>query len=214
MDTSKLLKKIALKGSNPAKIADQVIQSPDLIQGVIEGLSAKQPSAKYGCEKVLRKIGERQPDLLYPYFDYFTTLLDCDNSFLRWGAILSIANLARADGANRFEPIFDKYFAPIRGPVMITAASVIGGSARIALAKPHLADRIAVQILRVESAEYKTPECRNVAIGHAIDSFDQFFDHIQNKDRIIQFVKKQLQNTRAPVRKRAERFLKKRKIPC
>ena len=213
MPTSSLHKMISEKGSNPAQIAEQVIQSPELIRGVFQGLSAEQPSAKYGCEKVLRKIGEHRPDLLYPYFDFFTGLLDCDNSFLKWGAIASIANMARADSANRFESVFDRYFAPVRGPVMITAANIVAGSARIALAKPHLADRIAVEILKVGSGKYKTAECRNIAIGHAIDAFDKFFDHIQGKARIVRFVKKQLQNSRPPVRKRAERFLRKRKIP-
>ncbi|MGA2261360.1 MAG: hypothetical protein ABSH28_07985 [Acidobacteriota bacterium] len=212
MNTSNLLQKIARKGSDPAKIAAQVIKSPELIAGVMEGLGANKPVLKYRCEKILRSVGERKPELLYPQFNFFTTMLDCNNSILKWGAIISIANLARADGENKFESIFDRYFAPITGPVMITAANTIGSSARIALAKPHLADRISKAILKVEGAEYKTPECRNVAIGHAIDSLDQFFDHVQDKDCIIRFVKKQLMNTRTPVRKRAERFLKKRNI--
>jgi hypothetical protein len=212
MAAANLLRKIARKGSNPTKIAAEVIRCPDLIDAVVEGLSAKQPAVKYGCEKVLRKIGEMQPDLLYPYFDFLAAMLNCDNSFLKWGAIQNIAHLARVDAAGKFELIFDKYYTPIPGPVMITAASIIASSARVALAKPHLADRIAAEILKVESAVYKTPECRNVAIGHAIDSFDQFFDRVQTKNRIVQFVQRQLQNSRAPVRKRAEKFLKKRKI--
>jgi len=214
MAAANLLQKIARKGSNPSKIAAEVIHCQGLIEVVVEGLGAKQPSVKYGCEKVLRKIGEMQPDLLYPYFDFLTAMLDCENCFLKWGAIHDIANLTRVDGAGNFELIFDKYYAPISGPVMITAATIIGASARIALAKPLLAERIVTEILKVESAEYKTPEWRNVAIGHAIDSFDQFFDHVRRKGRIVQFVKRQLQNSRTPVRKRAEKFLKKRKIPC
>jgi hypothetical protein len=211
MDAPGLLKKIARKGANHARIADQVIQSPELIPGVLEGLGEKQAPVKYGCEKVLRHIGGKQPALLYSYFDVFASMLDCENSFLKWGAILNIANLASVDSAEKFESVSDRYFAPIPGPEMITAANVIRGSAQIALAKPHLADRIAVEILKVESAEFKTPVCRNVAIGHAIDSFDRFFDCVTDKDRILRFVDAQLQNTRPPVRKRAEKFLKRRK---
>jgi hypothetical protein len=212
MNASNLLQRIERKGSDPAKIAAQVIKSPELIADIMEGLGADKPALKYGCDKILRIIGEKKPDLLYPHFNFLTTMLDCKNSILKWGAIFSIANLARADGENKFESIFDKYFSPIPGPVMITAANTIGSSARIALAKPHLANTISKEILKVEGAEYKTPECRNVAIGHAIDSLDQFFDLVQDKDCIIRFVKKQLMNTRAPVRKGAERFLKKRNI--
>ena len=90
----------------------------------------------------------------------------------------------------------------------------MGSSARIALAKPELTERITREILKVEKAKYKrhgklSPECRNVAIGHAIDSFDKFFEQIENKAAVIAFVKRQLSNTRKPVAKKAERFIRK-----
>jgi hypothetical protein len=210
MNESTFLKSISSKNFNPAKIAEQAIGYRDLIEKAIEGLGAERATVKYRCEKVLRTISAMQPEILYPRFDFFARLLENNNAFLKWGAIATIANLARTDLDNRFESIFDKYFSAITGPVMITAANTIRGAAKIAAAKPALADRISKEILKVEGAKYKTPECRNVAIGHAIDSLDQFFALVQDKGAIIRFVERQLRNTRAPVRKRAERFLKKR----
>jgi len=202
-----LLGQISSKNLDPATIADQALRAPALIGHLIAGLSAKEAAVKYGCDKALRLISARQPELLYPHFDFFSAMLDCDNSFLKWGAISTIANLARADTKNKFDLIFDKYFSPIPGPVMITAANTIGGAARIALAKPWLADRIAVEILKVDKAKYRTAECRNVAIGHAIDAFDLFMDRVQDRKHIIRFVKRQRVNSRAPVRRRAAKFL-------
>ena len=80
--------------------------------------------------------------------------------------------------------------------------------------KPELTERITREILKVEKAKYVnkgalSPECRNVAIGQAIDSFDAFFGQIDNKARVVAFVKRQLKNTRKPVVKKAERFLRK-----
>ena len=97
---------------------------------------------------------------------------------------------------------------------MVTAANIIGGSAKIALAKPELTHRITREILKVEKAKYENkgapfPECRNVAIGQAIDSFDGFFHQIDNKAKVIAFVKRQLKNSRSQVVKKAERFLRK-----
>ena len=91
---------------------------------------------------------------------------------------------------------------------MITAANVIGSAAKIALAKPELVDKIARQILKVEKAEYQTAECRNVAIGHAIKSLDQFFDHVSQQQAVVKFVRRQLTNRRNAVRKKAAEFLK------
>jgi hypothetical protein len=62
----------------------------------------------------------------------------------------ALSQLARVDAEDKFTAIFDKHFAPIRGPVMITAAHVIRGGARIAAAKPHLADRIAAEVMKVD----------------------------------------------------------------
>lgn len=173
------------------------------------GLEADKAAVKYGCEKVIRRISELKPAWLYPYFDRFVEMLYCDNSFLKWGAIITIGNLAAVDADHKIEKIFDIFFSPIPGPVLITAANTIGAAANIVLAKPVLADKIAHEILKVEKAHYKTSECRNVAIGHAINTFDKIFNLIQDKEPVITFTRKQGQNTRPAVKKKAEKFLKK-----
>ena len=97
---------------------------------------------------------------------------------------------------------------------MVTASSIIGSSIKIAHAKPYLIGKITKEILKVEKAKYEhhgeiSPECRNVAIGQAIDTFDELFDELEDREAVIKFVKKQLKNTRQKVTKKAEKFLKK-----
>ena len=184
---------------------------------IFEGLSHDKGSIKFGCEKILRLISEQNPRLIYPYFDTFVELLDSENNFIKWGAIITISNLASVDDQNKFERIFNKYYLPITEEIMITAANIISNSWKIALAKPELIDKITTEILKVEKAKYKnkgdlSPECTNVVCGHAIDSFGQFFYKIKDKKLVVDFVKKQLKNTRKPVVKKAEKFLKKHKI--
>jgi len=207
-----VIQKIARKGSDKEKIAAEVIKNPEALLSLFEGINSDKAAIRYGCEKTLRFISEKNPELLYSHFDFFVKMLDSENNFLKWGAIITIANLTRADKGNRFEKIFDKYFSTIPGPVMITAGNTIGSAAKIALYKPHLIERITKEILKVEKAKYQTKECVNVACGHAIDSFSQFYEKIIDKGPVIEFIKRQLRNTRVPVRKRAEKFLKKHKI--
>jgi len=209
MSGSKLQQEIARKETDMEKTVDKVMKKPELLSEVFEGLGSDKARIKYGCVKVLRLISEKKPEILYPRMDFFSDLLDSDNNFLKWGAIHTIANLVAADSERRFEVIFDKYFAPIPGPELIPAGNVIGGAAKIALAKPELSDRIAKEMVKVEKAKYKTTECRNVAMGHAIKSFDLFFDQIKDKEQVIKLIKKQLKNTRNATRKKAERFLRK-----
>lgn len=165
---------------------------------------------KYGCAKVLRVISDKAPELLYPRIDYFIDLLSSDDNILKWEGIYVIANLAAVDTDDRIEAIFERYFAPIPGLALITAGNVIAGAAKIASAKPQLTERIVRELLKVEKAQYKTNECRNVALGHTIKAFDQFFDQISDKGPVTAFVRRQLENTRNATRKKAEAFLKKR----
>lgn len=137
------------------------------------------------------------------------TLLDSDNKIMQWEGIHVIANLSAVDDKGKLEKVLDKYFAPIPGPVMITAANVIGGAAKIAQAKPQLTEKITKELLKVDKATYGTSECRNVALGHVIKSFDKFFDQVKDRGSVIKLVKKELHNTRNATRKAAAAFLKK-----
>jgi hypothetical protein len=211
-----ILDLLAVKGADLGGLADQIIKDRASIPILIKALKVEKSSKKFAYEKVLRFVSAKQPALIYPYFDFFGSLLDHENNFLKWGAIMTVANLTSADTEKKFEAIFQKYFAPIKGPVMITAANIIAGSAMIARSKPALAGEIVREILKVEKANFlikesPSPECRNVAIGHAIDAFDKLYDQIDNKAEVIGFVKRQLNNTRKQVVQRAEKFLHKHK---
>src|SRR5208282_1280128 len=123
--------------SNPQHLARRAIKNPQLLEKVMEGLGTETARVKFGCAKALRVLSETRPELLYPRFDFFVRLLDHPNKIFQWEAARVLSQLARVDAEDKFTAIFDKYFAPIRGPVMITAANVIRGGARIAVAKPH-----------------------------------------------------------------------------
>jgi len=212
-----IIEKISKKGSDKEQIAKEAIRSPEYIPLLLEGLNHDKGSIKLGCEKILRLISEQQPDLIYPHFDTFVKMLDFDNNLLKWGAIITISNMASVDTNLKFEKIFKKYYFPITDKTMITAANIIGNSWKIASAKPELTDQITHEILKVEKSKYEikgqlSPECNNVVCGHAIDTLEKIYDKIKDKKPVIDFIKRQLENTRRPVAKKAERFLNKYKI--
>jgi len=204
------LARIHQEALHPARLADRAIRNPRLFAEIAEGLKADRPRVKYGCAKALCLISQQRPDLLYPHFDFFVRLLDHENKILQWDGAYVLSHLARVDEDDKFAAIVDRYFSPIVGPVMITAANVIQGGARIAQAKPHLADRIAAEVLKVAKAGYRTPECRNVAIGHAILALGDFLPLLRHPERVVQFVRRQTRNSRPATRKKAEHFLKSR----
>jgi hypothetical protein len=214
MAKTDIIGQLGRKEADVPAIVERIIQRPEHLATLVEALQSEKGTARYAYEKVLRLVSERRPELVYPWFDVFVAMLDDENSFLKWGAIMTVAHLTAVDSERKFEAIFEKYYAPITGPAMIAAANIIGSSPEIALAKPHLTERIVQEILKVRKARYErkdspSPECRNVAMGHAIDAFDQFFDQIEDKVSVVKFVRSQLKSTRKPVVKKAEGFLRK-----
>ncbi|MFC2084242.1 hypothetical protein ACFLS9_04220 [Bacteroidota bacterium] len=212
MNESELYKQLLKKDLDLKRIKNKITKEPELIPLLFTGFKSNKAILKYRCLKLVRLISEESPDLIYPYIKKLIGLLDSENNIMKWGAIIIISNLAAVDKDNVIEKNFNKYFNPIKGPVMITAANVISSSSKIALAKPGLTDKISNEILKVEYAEYQTDECKNIAYGHAIKSFYVFFDKIKNKKPVVLFVKNQLNNSRDATKNKAEKFLNKYKI--
>ena len=211
MQVTAIQKDVAKKTAKLAILVQRIARQPDLLPEVFAGLGAEPARIKYGCLKLLRVLSESRPDILYPEMDRLHRQLDSENKILKWGAIIMLGNLAAVDSDRKIDGFLDKYLQPISGHVMITAANVIRGAGKIAQAKPYLADRIALALLRVEKANYQTAECRNVAAGHAIESLESFFAQLQQPQPVVDFVRRQLDNPRNAVKKKAARFLKRRR---
>ena len=154
-------------------------------------------------------MSQKEPGKLYPRIDFFKNLLDSDNNILKWNAIDIMANLASADVDGRFEEIFGKFYKLLQEGSLITAGHVVANSWKIVDAKPHLESRITEQLLKIEKTKLPTEECRDILIGHAMLCFDKYFDRIRNKDEVITFVKRQMNNSRNATKAKAEKFLKK-----
>jgi hypothetical protein len=201
------LSKLAHGRPDPRQLAREATKDQEAVCELMKGLGSDQAYIRFGSAKALRILSEERPELLYPKFDFFVRLLDHQNKILQWEAAFVLSQLARVDRNNKFATIFERYFSPIPGPVMITTANVIQGGARIAKAKPNLAGRIAAEVLKVARARYKTPECRNIAIGHAIVALGEFVGLLKEPGPALRFVRRQLKNARPATRKKAEQFL-------
>ena len=195
-------------------IVQDAINDRGNIALLIDTIKTEKGSIKFGCEKTLRIVSEKHPELIYPYFDFFVELLDSENSFLKWGTILTIANLTAVDVNGKFAATFEKYYSFIKGPQIAAAGNVMGSSVRIAENLPELTDRIVAAILKVDEATYiykgeVSSECKNVAYQAAINAFYMLYDRALSKNEIMDFVTRQLENPRAKASAAARKFIKK-----
>jgi hypothetical protein len=95
---------------------------------------------------------------------------------------------------------------------MVTVANVVGNSAKIVHAKPYLIPKITDELLKVKdisTSPHLTEECKRVIAQQTIKSLDLFFDRIDQKERVIAFVKACLDSPREKLRTTAENFLEK-----
>jgi len=212
-----LLVKIADKSLTKQALYQKVEQNFSLVPVLLEGVSNQKPTIRYACGSVLMDLSAKYPEKLYPFMDNFIALLDSKHRILCWNAMLTIANLASVDTNQKLEAAFDKYYSFLNSGYMVTVANLAGASGKIALAKPHLANRIAKELLKTESlpvTPHLTEECKRVIVEHVIESFSLFFDKLnQNtKSMVYGFVERQLGSTRQSLRKQAATFVEKWKI--
>lgn len=212
MERTDILEKLERKEIKAEDVARNAIKDPNLLPEIFVGISSKKARIKYGCAKALRIISKENPEKLYPRMNFFTEQLDSDKRILKWNALYVIANLARVDVENRFDGIFDRYYDLLNAEYMVTVANVVRNSGKIAKAKPHLIQRITNELLKTEKLSLKshlTQECKNIILGHVISALGIYFSQIENKDKVISFVKRQLDNTRNATKVKAEEFLEK-----
>lgn len=207
------MQKLADKSMTKEELFQKVKHDFGLLPEVLKGITSSKATIRYGCAKVLTDLSEEHPEKLYSYIDSFIDLLDSKYRILTWNAMAIIANLARVDKDKKFDAIFDKYYSFLNDEYMVTVANVVGHSGKIALAKPHLIQKITSELLKVENiptTPHLTEECKRVIVEKAIESFDMFYDRIYAKEKVISFVKRHLNSSRRTLKEEAENFLKTR----
>jgi hypothetical protein len=209
---NELLQKLVDKTITKEELLQKVIQDSDLIPIILNGVSSSKAAIRYGCAKVLIDLSEKYPERLYSYMNFFTDMLGSRYRILVWNAMAIIANLTKVDADKKFDAIFGKYYRFLNDEYLVTVANVVGHSGTIALAKPYLISRITNEFLKVENISitpHLTEECKRVIAEKTIESFNMFFGKIEQKEKVLSFVKRHLNSSRETLRIEADNFLKK-----
>jgi hypothetical protein len=209
---SDLLEHLANKSLSKQELLEQAKKDATVRSMVLQGINSPRAAIRYGCAKVLMDLSEEDPELLYPSMKVFIDLLDSKYRILVWNALTILANLTRVDDAKQFDVIVDRYYSLIQNDYLVTVANVVGNSSTIALAKPYLIPQIVDHLLTVDelsTTPHLTEECKRVLAQHVIKAMDAFFDHIEDKERVIAFVKRHRNSSRAKLRTSAQKFLEK-----
>ena len=193
-------------------LLNRVKQDFTLVPLLLKGVCSSKASVRYGCAKVLMDFSEEYPEQIYPYMDSIIGLLDSKFRILKWNAFAIIANLTKVDIDNKFDAIFEKYYSFLDDDYMVTVANVVGNSSIIAEAKPYLISRITDELLKLQDLSigpHLTEECKRVIAQSAIKTFDSFFDKVEQKDKVLSFVRLYVKSPRKKLRNISQFFIKK-----
>jgi len=186
-------------------VADHALKDEEVLTELLSNLKIKKETIRFNSFNALLLISEKHPEVLYPKWDLFVNMIDSDNAYWKFIAVHLIANLTKTDSENKFEKIFDKYYNLLNDSVIV-AGHITANSGKIAKAKPKFQLQITSKLLNIDKTNQKH---KDLIKAGAIESFSEYFEEAENKDKIIEFVKAQLNCESPKTRKIAKQFLKK-----
>ncbi|MFX1569128.1 MAG: hypothetical protein ACFFCV_12255 [Promethearchaeota archaeon] len=195
---------------------DAEIQAKDIVKSILEhknnlstilkGVTNKVDSIRYPNAIALEILSEKHPMIIYPEWDFFTELLNSNNAYHKSIAISTISNLTLVDNQNKFEDIFELFFQFIDDKSVIVSRKLAIYTGRIVKAKPSLSSRITEILLNINKTQHN-PSRKDLIKGDIIESFDEYFEEIKDKKKILDFVKSQLDSSSPSTVKKAKKFL-------
>ncbi len=193
---------------------DIVSGDESLIPQLLEIIETNKTAIKYQAEKIIRKISDKSPLMIYKFFERIAALLDCSNNFIKWGAILIIPNLLEVDKEHLWFKVRARYFETYRATQIVEFGNGVKGIDKILASYPEEEFLLVPLLLSIDQHTflYKgevSKECHNVAIGQIIEMFDKIYPKSLYKKEMILFVEKNIYNERKTVRAKAYKFLKK-----
>ena len=197
---------------DPEMVARHALHNEHALQDLLDGISPKtQKSAiREGSSKAVLYLSEQHPEVLLPHWAYFVRLLRSDNGFSKYVAIHTMANLVTAGDEGRFEKAFNAFYKLLDDESVMVASHVAGVSGQIARAKPDLRSKITRRLLDIGQTHFP-PDRQALIISYAILSMDEYFADTpaRDQDRILAFVRQQLDCASPKTRRLAKDFIKK-----
>jgi len=189
-------------------LVKKAVKDKKLLSRFLKGILSKKDEIRFNSYKILMLLSKEYPQVLYPKWEEFADLLNSENHYHRYIAINLLANLAIIDLENKFDKIFDKYFCNLDGNKTMVAGQAALNSGKIAKVHPHLQTKITNKLLNIENTH--RGKQTDLIKAYAIEAFNEFFEVSSDKQRILDFVKAQLESKSPKTRRVAKEFLKKR----
>ena len=196
------------KNPNLDEIKKLCMGHPPFIDELIDNLTEKKETIRYNSTRVLTRIAEEKPALLYPYWNVYIDQLHSPNTFHILTAIILISRVIVSDTKNQFKFIENDFFNLINHKNVIPVRYFLLDIWRIGKARTEYIPRIKKILLSIDGLNQ---EHLGLLKGDAILAFAELWDLLSARDKTeaISFARKQIESDSPKTRKEAKKFLEK-----
>lgn len=193
------------KDVNIKKLAHDTLSDENLFKELMDGILSKDNETRSNSFRTLLIISESKPEFLYREWDYFQEMLYSSNNYHRYIAIYLLANLSAVDGKKRFEPIFEDYYEILAGEKVMNASHVAANSPTIFKNKPELRLPIIKKLLNIDTIHQGRQ--KELVKAYVVEALLKIYPEAEDKEKIVEFVKMQLESSSPKTRDMAAKFL-------
>jgi hypothetical protein len=184
-----------VKAMAEEELLEIISKDPQALSVVVGILVNGKGAVRFKGDKVIRRLSEKEPNLVYCHYDDIASLVSSDNSILRWGAILTVSGLAGCDIKRKFDRYLDTWLALLDSGHVVDSANMAGNAWKIVKERPDLEPAVTRALLSIEHRIYYhkgevSEECRLVAMGAALGSFIEYYDDSSMKAEIMAFARR------------------------
>lgn len=210
MEKDKLIQFLCQNGSDHYT---QIGSSPEMILQLID-LESTEPSAiKFTAEKAVRNLSENNPELFVGLEDKVFSLLKNENTFIRLGNIITCSNLAPIGTEKMYKLYKESYIPFLYSKNVAEFGNAVKGIPKIMSSFPLLEKELIDPLFEADQRVFihkgkPSPECSNVAAGKVIDVFAKISNNSLYREEMLDFAKRNLNNTRNSTKRKAEKLIK------
>lgn len=191
-----------------------VTKSEDGIPLLLGLIESDKSSIKFLCEKIIRRLSEKQPEILYPHFERMSKLINSQNSFIKYGFILTLPNMIKVGHDRKWNTFIEQYISLLDTDNIVVFGNAVTSMWKVLDKCPEYESIIVPKLLDVDGHLFLhkndvSPECVNVAKGYILDFFDKTYSRSNYKKEMLCFAENNIDNTRNQVRIKAEAFMQK-----
>ena len=203
-----LILEISDKNFNQEKFVERIIDDSKIRDKIVQlMLNHRKIMVYHHSYSVISQASQMRPELFYQYWEDFAALLDHPNSYHRDFALILLANLTPADKENKFLNLFNDYFSHINDEKFMTARKCVESTGKIMESKVELTGDITDILLDVDKRCDFPLKQKALLKSDIIQLFYKFYGQINDKKRVNEFVKDELNSISPKTRKVAKKYM-------